>query len=159
NAVTQQVSTLLSGLKSPGAVTVDGLGDVYVADSGNNAVKIATPIYISMSSSRTEGPLAGTDSVPVLSLPANTPLKPTKDQSWITLTGSSGGAVSFSYTTNTSINSRVGNITVWGQQLTLTQNGDVPTTIIRNAGTGQSAPVGQLFPVNLQVRIKDAAGN
>ena len=45
-----QVTVLVStGLKSPTGVAVDGQGNVYIADSGDNAIKKFTAVYLSLS--------------------------------------------------------------------------------------------------------------
>ena len=62
----------------------------------------------------------------------------TSNQSWLTITGTSGGAISFSFTANTSISSRTAQITVLGQTVTVTQSADVPAAITKTAGDGQS---------------------
>jgi len=115
--VSRQVTTLVSaGLKKPCGVAVDGQGNVYIADTVDNAIKKYTAAYISLgAASRNEGAAAGTDSIPVQVLPASTPLTATSNQSWLTITGTGGGAISFSFQANTSVNSRAAKITVLGQ--------------------------------------------
>ncbi len=72
NPASQQVTALVStGLKAPGGVAVDGQGNVYIADSSDSAIKKFSAIYLSLgTTSRNEGPQAGTDSIPVQVLPA-----------------------------------------------------------------------------------------
>ena len=128
--------------------------------TSDNAIKKFTAVYLSLgATSRNEGPQAGTDSIPVQVLPASTPLTATSNQSWLTITGTGGGAIAFSFTANTSVSSRTAQITVLGQVVAVTQNGDIPASITKTAGTGQSTPEGQAFATALQVRVKDASGN
>jgi sugar lactone lactonase YvrE len=158
--VTHVVTTLVSsGLKAPGGVAV-GQGNVYIADTGDNAIKKYTAVYLSMgATSRNEGAAAATDSISFQVLPASTPLTATSNQSWLTITGTGGGAIGFSFQANTSVTSRTAKITVLGQAVTVTQSGDVPASVTKIAGGGQSTPVGQAFATALEVRVTDAAGN
>jgi streptogramin lyase len=158
---TLAVTTVLStGIKSPGGVAVDPLGNLYIADTGDNFIEKLTIANLALgATSRTENPPAGSDSVTVQVLPAATPLTASSDQTWLTITGTSGGSISFSYTANTSVTSRVAHITVLGQVITVTQNGDVPASMVKTAGHGQSVAINVTYPINLQVQVKDAAGN
>jgi len=141
-------------------VAVDGQGNVYISDSGHNAVKQFSPVYLFLVvPSMNEAASAGTDSIPVQVLPASTPLTAASSQSWLTITGTGGGAVGYAFQANTSANSRSAHISVLGQAVRVTQNGDTPATITKTAGYSQSALPGLPFPIALQVHVKDAAGN
>ena len=155
-----QVTVLVSaGLKAPNAVAVDRQMNVYIADTSDNAIKKFGAVYLSLSATASnEGSQAGTDSIPFQILPANTPLTATSNRSWLTVSGTSAEAIAFSFDANNSTNSRTAQITVLGQALTVTQSGDVPASITKIAGIGQSTPVGQAFGTALQVRVKDAGG-
>ncbi|HTT65379.1 MAG TPA: BACON domain-containing carbohydrate-binding protein [Bryobacteraceae bacterium] len=157
---TSSVSTLVAaGMRAPSGVVVDGQGNVYIADTNDNAIKEFTAGYLALEyTSRNEGAQAGTDTVTALILPATLPLTATSNQSWLKITGTSGGAVAFSFTANTSITSRAAQITVLGQTVTITQSGDLPATVTKAGGNGQSAPEGQTYTTALQVRVTDAAG-
>ena len=160
--LTQVVTTLVStGVKGPDGVAVDSQDNVYIADTGDSAIKKYTAAYFSVGSTTPpEGGAAGTGSIAVQVLPANTPVTATSNQSWLTITSTTGGSIAFSFTANTSANSRSAQITVMGLQVvTITQNVDVPASITKTAGTGQSAVIGKAFATALQVRVKDAAGN
>jgi hypothetical protein len=149
-----------TGIKSPTGVAVDGQGNVYLADSGDSAIKKYTAVYLSLgATSRNEGAAAGTDSISFQVFPASTVLTATGNQSWVTITGTSAGAISFTFSANTSVNSRSAQITVLGQTLTVTQSGDVPAAISKIGGTNQSSVEGQVFATALEVRVTDAAGN
>jgi streptogramin lyase len=158
---TLQVTTLIStGLKSPGGVAVDGQGNVYIADTGHSAIKEFSPVYLSLGAgSLSEGASAGTDSIPIQVLPASTPVTASSNQPWLTITGAGNGAVGFAFQANTSANSRTARIGVLGQPVFVTQSGDIPATIVKAAGNGQSTLPGLPFPIPLQVRVTDAAGN
>jgi sugar lactone lactonase YvrE len=161
NPTSLQVVTLpVTGLKGPGGVAVDSAANVYIGDTNDSIIREFTAGYLAFSAGiRNEGPQAGTDSVTAFALPASLPLAATSNQSWLKITGSSGGVISFSFTANTSVNSRTAQITVLGQSVTVTQGGDVPTTMTIAAGNGQSTPVSHAFATALEVRVKDAAGN
>ncbi len=159
NPVSGLVTPLVSaGLKAPDGVAVDGQGNVYIADTGDNAIKEYTAVYLSLGAAGTLGAPAGTGSISYQVLPASTPLIAISKQSWLTITGVSGGLIGFSYSANTSINSRTAQITVLGQVVTVTQSGDTPASIVRVAGYSQTTPSGHPFPTALEVRVLDAAG-
>jgi sugar lactone lactonase YvrE len=155
-----QVTVLVStGLDVPTGVAVDGQGNVYIADAGAGVVEKYSAIYLSLgATSRNEGAAAGTDSISFQVLPASTVVTATSNQSWLTITGVSGGAIGFSFSANTSASSRSAQISVLGQIVTVTQSGDAPASIVKIAGMGQSTPEGQVFPIQLEVQVKDAAG-
>src|ERR1039457_1389444 len=161
NAGSQQVATLVStGLSSPMGVAVDGQDNIYVADTNNNAITKFTPAYLALSaSSLNEGAQAGTDSVTAQVLPASVPLTATSDQSWLTITGIASGVIAFSFQSNTTGASRTAHITILGLQVTVTQSGDLPSSLTKCAGDGQSAQLGQPFATALQVCVTDAGGS
>jgi len=160
NPASQVVTTIATGLKGPVGVAVDSMQNVYIANTNINSIEKVNQAYLSLSStSRTETAAAGTDSVTAQVLPTTLPLTATSNQTWLTITGISNGVISFSFTANTAVSSRAATITVLGAAVTVTQNGDVPTTIMMAAGNNQSTPEGQAFPTSLEVRAKDSAGN
>ncbi len=155
-----QITTLVSsGLKSPSGVAVDQQGNVDIADAGNNAVKEFSAGYITLgaTSINLTAP-AGTGSVTIAALPLTLPVIATSDRAWLTITGTSGGAVGFSFTANTSANSRTAHITVLGQTITVTQAGDIPVGIAHVGGNNQTVTSGQAYPIALMARVTDAAG-
>ena len=122
-AANSTVTTLVSsGLNLPEGVAVDGAGNVYIADSGNNAIKELPHAFVDPTP-RLEGLAAGNDSLPPV-LPATEnllpPFAPTSDQSWLTITGITNGVVSFSFTANTG-SARTAHITLLGQSIPITQ--------------------------------------
>jgi sugar lactone lactonase YvrE len=159
NPVTLAVTSLsISGLKGPGGVAVDGQGNVYIADTGNSAIKKYTAVYLSLgATSRSEGAAAGTDSIAFQVLPAGTALTATSSQTWLTIAGTTGGAISFSFLANTSLTSRTAQITALGQTVTITQSADAPAFITKTAGNSQSTSAGQAFPTALQVTVTDSS--
>ena len=139
---------------------MDAQGNVYVADAGDNTIKKYTAVYLSLgAAAASESAAAGTDSIPIQVLPANTALTAASSQSWLTIKGTSGGVIGFSFLANTSANSRTAQITVLGQTVSVTQAGDTPGTVARIAGNNQKAPAGRAFATALEVRVTDAAGN
>jgi hypothetical protein len=108
---------------------VDGSGNVYIADTQDDAIK-EIPFAFVGPASLTESPPAGSDSL-LQVLPATTNLTgvfaPTSDQGWLTIGAIASGVVSFSFTANASPSARVAHITVLGQQITVTQNGSAQT--------------------------------
>jgi hypothetical protein len=143
------VTTLVSsGLSRPTEVAVDGSGNVYFADTDNNAIKEITFAFVSGISLDEPGK-AGADSLPPV-LPATTPLTgifaPASDQSWLTIGTISNGVVHFSFTANTSGSSRRAHITVLGQPIAVTQApGAASLSILKSHsggfGQGQSGAV------------------
>jgi hypothetical protein len=160
NPVSQQVTTLVSTtLSTPIGLALDGQGDIYIANSAANVIEEAVLAYLSLSStSLTEGAQSGTGSVTVQVLPATTPWAATSNQTWLKITGTSGGAIAFSFTANTAFSGRAAQITVLGQQVTVNQSGDTPASVAKTAGVGETADVGQVFATNLEVHVEDAAG-
>jgi YVTN family beta-propeller protein len=160
NAATQQVSTLVSvGLKAPCGVALDPLGNLYIANTGDNTIQRLARAYLLLgATSVNEGSQAGTDSVTVQALPAGAPLTAISSQPWLTITGTGGGAVGFSFTANTSAASRTATIKVDGVSITVTQGADTASSMVKTAGMGQTASPGQAFATALQVEVEDSAG-
>jgi len=131
NAATQQVATLVSsGLSGPAGVALDAQANLYISDRNHNAIQKVTFGYVSFSStSLTENSPAGADSVTAQVLPASIPLTASSNQSWLTITGVTGGTVNFAFQANASLASRVAQISVLGQPVTVTQNGLTSQTI------------------------------
>ncbi|MGA2736652.1 MAG: SBBP repeat-containing protein [Bryobacteraceae bacterium] len=133
SASTQQTTTLApTGLNNPSGVAVDGSGNIYIADTGNQAIKEIPYAFVGPASGLTEPATAGSDALlPVL--PATAPLTgifaPTSNQSWLTIGTIAGGVVNFSFTANASNASQTAQITILGQQISVTQNGLTAQTI------------------------------
>ena len=122
---TKTVSTLVSsGLNQPWGLAVDSAGALYIGDTFHQAVKVFPRAFLS-SSSFTERSTAGSDQLGVLT---NSQLltgvfPPTSNQSWLTLGTTSNGVIPFSFTQNTTFAARSAQISVLGQQVTVTQAG------------------------------------
>ena len=160
NPLNSAVATLVSsGLKGPTGVAVDGQGNVYIANTNANAISKFTPAYVSPGfTSKTEGAASGTDSLPVTVIPTGTPITATSNQSWLMITSATGGAVSFTFSANTSTTGRTAQITVQGlTTVTITQNPDSAASLTKTTGNAQSTPEGEAFPAALQVIVRDAA--
>ena len=112
---------------NPLGVAVDRFGNVYIADTGQSAIKRYTAGYVMFSATAANEPsTAGNDSITFQVLPANSALSignVTSDQSWLTITGVTNNTIGFSFTANTfSTTSRTATITVFGGgYLTVTQ--------------------------------------
>ena len=124
-AATGTVQTLASRVRSPFGVAVDNAGNVYFSDTTNNAVRELVRAFVPTSPvtlSNTAG--SGQLSVVFPSTESLTGLfAPTSDQSWLTITSTNNGIVSYSYAANTGTTSRTAHITVLGQTITVTQAG------------------------------------
>jgi sugar lactone lactonase YvrE len=128
---TGQVTVVAStGLKSPYGVAVDGQGNIYVADLGST-IQRYTAVYVALNTtSLSEGAQAGSDSVTAQVLPAGAALTATSNKSWLTITGTSDGIISFSFLANTSQSSRSAQVTIAGQTVTVTQSASVPNALL-----------------------------
>jgi len=116
------VTTLVSsGLNGPYCVAVDGAGNVYIADYFANAVR-ELPLAFLDPTPKSEGAAGGSDVLPVV-LPATanllTPFSPSGDQPWLTINGTTNGAVNFSFASATS--NRLARITLLGQAIPISQ--------------------------------------
>jgi DNA-binding beta-propeller fold protein YncE len=143
SAATHTVTTLVSsGLSLPVSVAVDRAGNVYIADSWNNAFKELPRAFVD-TAAMTEGADAGSDVLPSV-LPASenllAPFAPTSSQSWLTISGTANGVVSFAFTDNSGP-SRTAQITVLGVNIAITQAGLFTAALGTNALTG-AAPAG-----------------
>ena len=141
-ASSHTVTTLASlGLSFPGGVAVDGAGDVYIADSANNVIEELPHAFVDPTG-KLEGPAAGSDVLPVV-LPSTAnltgpflpgavnmtgPFQQFSDSDWLTVTGSTNGVVSFSFTANNSATNRVAYIILLGQLIPVTQVGSLNLT-------------------------------
>jgi len=122
SAVNGQVTTLAaSGLNEPSGVAVDATGNVYFTELGNNLLEELPRAFVDPTS-KTEVFGAGSDFLPPV-LPANEnllpPFTPASDQFWLTVNGTSGGVVNFSFTlANTN---RIAHLSVLGQSVPVSQ--------------------------------------
>jgi hypothetical protein len=111
-------------LSNPNGVAVDGAGNLYITDGGNNAVKELPRAFVDPTA-KWESGVAGSDMLPpVLPATANlrAPCAPTSDQPWLTITGITNGVVSFAFSANTGSTIRMANITLLGQPIAITQS-------------------------------------
>jgi hypothetical protein len=104
-------------------VAVDGSGNVYIADSGNNAIYERVQAFVP-TGAVSEGAAAGTGKLPPV-LPTTQPLTgvfaPKSDQSWLKITSEVNGVINFSFTANTTGKARTAHIFVLGEEITITQ--------------------------------------
>jgi len=145
--------------KTPTGAAVDANGNVYIADTNDNAIKEYSGGYLLLGSGPTEPATAGPGSVAVTVLPSSLPVSATSSAGWLTITGTSGGLITFSLTANTAASSRTAQVTTYGQSVTVTQSGDSPSSVTIVAGNSQTAVEKAAFTTALEVKVKDAAGN
>ena len=148
------LATLIaSGLSVPSGVAVDGSGNVYIADTGNNAIEELVYAFVNPSP-QYEGADAGTDAPMLLPLTENllAPYLPTSDQSWLTITASTNGAVSFAFTANLGA-VRTANLTLLGQSVPIVQAGPSfglgTTTLLEGPAAGTDSVVVAVSPSSL----------
>ncbi len=113
-----------SGLGVPDGVAADPSGNIYLADFSSNVVRELPRAYVDTSPSY-EAPLAGEDALPaVVPTSANLtgPFAPASDSAWLTISGITNGAVSFSFTADTSATNRTAHIALLGQLIPITQS-------------------------------------
>ena len=115
NATTNQV-TRLSATGAFGQIYGDGIGNIY-AETPQRAIQEFTPVFVN-TTAKVEPASAGSDQLaPVI--PASTQFTAVSDSPWLTITGQSDGAVSFSFTaTNVA---RSGHISLLGTSIAVTQ--------------------------------------
>jgi hypothetical protein len=133
SAANNILSTLLSvpmtnahpfTFNSPYGVAVDNAGNVYIADSGNNAVRELTRALVDPTL-KLESNAGGNDSLPSV-LPVSQNLlglfAPISSNPWLTITGVTNGVVSFSFAANTGTN-RLAYIALLDQIVPVLQGG------------------------------------
>jgi hypothetical protein len=114
-------------------MTEDATGDVYIADTGHNAIKEPPSAFVDPTS-KLECVAAGRDSLPMV-LPATEnllpPFAPTSDQSWLTIGGITNDVVNFAFAYNPA-NNRSAHINLLGQRISVIQTGAgvTPPTLI-----------------------------
>jgi sugar lactone lactonase YvrE len=146
-----------SPLRAPSGVAVDGYGNVFITDIGNlsanpsgnqtNALNGSQAVYelprvFVDPSPRVENPVAGSDSLPmvlppVLNLSLSGPFAPGVADTWLTLNGTTGGVVDFSFTANGNGANRETQIVMLGQTIPITQHGQQTLNLfVSDAGSG-----------------------
>ncbi len=127
--VTGSQTTLFSapGLYLANVPAVDSARNAYFGNSLNDDEEgevMELPYAFVDPTARSEPGNAGSDSLPPV-LPArmnlNTPFAPTSDQSWLTITGTANGVVSYSFTANTG-SPRTAHIGLLGESIPVTQS-------------------------------------
>ena len=115
------VSLGTNGVNNANYLSVDATGNIFIANGGTAQLAEMPKAFIDPST-HTEGPSAGTDSLPPI-LPATQnlfpPFQPISDSDWLTITGVANGVVSFAFTSTTT--NRTGNIYLFGQPIAVTQ--------------------------------------
>jgi len=122
------IAATSASISGPTGIAVDPLGNLYIADYGNNRVRFVdetTPQASLSGSTAAEGFAAGTDSVG-LTVAAGAAWNAASSAGWLTVTNPTGtgpATISFSFSANSSLSARQATITVLGQNLTVTQAG------------------------------------
>ena len=115
NVSTGQV-TRLSATGAIAQIYGDGVGNIY-AETPQRVVQEFTPVFVN-TTAKVEPASAGSDQLaPVI--PASTEFTAVSDSPWLTITGQSEGAVSFSFTATTV--KRTGHISFLGDSIAVTQ--------------------------------------
>ena len=122
-----------AGLNNPTGVTVDGAGNVYIADSGNNAIEEWPRAFLDPSA-KLQPAAAGSAVLPTV-LPVAVNLAgtfaPTSDADWLTITGTTNGVVSYSFTANPAgTASRTAHVAVLGHSIPVYQASTVGVVYI-----------------------------
>ncbi len=133
-----------SGLNTPSGVAVSATGNLYLANWGSSTIDELPYAFVNPAPiSETAG--VGNDVLPVV-LPTGenllAPFAPSSSQSWLAITGVTGGAVGFDFTGNNARASRTADVTVLGEAVAVTQL-PTPTPIItwtNTAGGNWSVP-------------------
>ena len=145
-------------LNGPMGVAVDASGNVYIADTRNNVIRVLPDGLSAHAASLSAAAAVG-------SLPVNVPMgvswAASSNASWITITGgasgSGSGTVSFSLQPNTGA-ARTGTITVAGQTFTVEQE-SASTVGLNFAGSlAQIASAGGWDTSLTMVNLGDAPG-
>src|SRR5580658_6591160 len=112
NAASQSVSALIpSGVSGSFGVATDGQGNFYLANTSTGSILKFSSGYVGLgTTSLTERPQAGTDSVTVQVLGAAALPGAGSDQPWLTITSTAGTAIGFAFQANTSAAARVAHI-------------------------------------------------
>lgn len=132
-AASQTSTTFISGLSDSTGVAVDNEQDVYVADYG--ALKELPYVFVDPSPMAIGGAAGSGTLPPVLPASANLfpPFGPASDQSWLTITGTNNGVVSFAFTANTTGTNRTAHIHLFSQTISVTQSILVTPPVITGA--------------------------
>ena len=124
NAFTGAVTTLASsGFDYAFGIAIDVNENVYVSER-NSGVIMELPKAFLVTTTRYESSLAGNDSLPPIipsTINLTGPFQPTSDQSWLTITSTNNGVVSYSFTANSGATNRIAHISLLGQSVSITQ--------------------------------------
>jgi streptogramin lyase len=140
------LATLVAiGLNGAQGVAVNPSGDLFIADTGHEAIKELPRAFIDPTS-KLEGLGSGSDTLPaVVSATTNllATLPPTSDSAWLTITGVTNGLVSYSFTSTAT--NRTGHINLLGQAVSITQGEPAfalgTSSIVETSGEGSDSVV------------------
>jgi DNA-binding beta-propeller fold protein YncE len=122
-AANNTVTTLAAGWSGFWGIAVDGAGNLYAANAIEGTIREWPHAFVDPTA-KWEGPGAGSDVLPVV-LPATAnlraPFAPTSDQTWLTITGTANGVVSFAFSALTGTTNRTAHIALLGKSISITQ--------------------------------------
>ena len=123
----------LASLNGPGGISFDSQGNLYIADSGNNRIRVITNAshpYTACAELATTATSFGSSSstgIVNVAAPATCGWTARSNSSWITITsgqsGNGSGVVSYSIAANIGTATRTGTLALQRQNLTITQTG------------------------------------
>ena len=127
-------------------LAVDGVGDVFIADTGNHALKVLSQAFVP-TDPFSEPAAAGSDMLmPVLfTSELVAAVTPTSDQTWLTIDDVVNGVVHFSFAQNTGP-ARVAHLSLLGAEIDVTQDVGLPTPPTVTAPPDQTAFSGGRTP-------------
>jgi sugar lactone lactonase YvrE len=138
-----------ASLNSPQGLAIDPSGNLLIAETTNNRVRLvdfATPRVTLSNANFFASAAAGTGTVAFTIAPAAA-WTTISSAPWLTVTtagGTGNGALAFSFTANNSVNSRSAVVTIYGQNLVVTQAGVQVTLSGFTASTGAAAGTGSV---------------
>jgi len=112
---------------SPYGIAVDGSGNLYVADTRNNTIRLGKPLFTLTTSNATIDGCGSTccpTNVVMFTTDPNYSWTAVSDSSWLHVldpSGTGSGTVHYSVDPNTTMGPRTGTITIAGQTFTVTQ--------------------------------------
>jgi uncharacterized protein (TIGR03437 family) len=139
-------------LAAPWGVAVDSTGSVYVADGGNNRIRVLTqagPCTYSVSPTALQGPAAGGNLTFTIQTDASCTWTVSGLPSWIKVSGASSGAGPATVTlvvASSSGTARSATVSIAGVSVTVTQPVAVPVLTIKGVTNAASYAIGAVSP-------------
>jgi alpha-tubulin suppressor-like RCC1 family protein len=124
------ITPFISGLSDPHGVALDAQGNLFFTEGGTGALKVRSRVFVD-TRSRSLPSTAGTDVLTeVLPLRTNlrAPFAPTSNAAWLTFGTLREGRVPIAFTANSGA-PRTATVTLFGQTISVTQNGPSAPTM------------------------------